>query len=187
MVTAKITSTCLAQSRGGIKAYLCDGAAIGSPAGGSVPAVPNNTDLASGFSTWDLSGGVSYDDSSGELVLSSSTNGMATSPLIRVNGSSHARISAESYATQPSPGYSPDTQIYWGSNYYAADGTSLVQNTSNYTGNGNAQILTLNQWKSFSWTTPAGPGIEYIRFRIHSNPTSRTSDNRYRNLKVEIP
>jgi prepilin-type N-terminal cleavage/methylation domain-containing protein len=167
-----------------IRPYLCGGYAIGSPSGGAVPTAPTNTNLAGDFSTWSTSTGAIYHGASGEIRLSETTAGSAYSPLIRIDGASRARLSVEAYATKPSPQATPNTQVYFGSSYFDAAGNP-VQNTSNYTGNGNAQVLPLNEWKSFSWVTPTGPNVMYVRFNINSNPGGRTSDNRFRSLSIE--
>lgn len=171
-------------STGKIRQHLCSGYMIGSPVGGAVPQAPPNTNLAGDLSTWSTSSAVSYDSTTNELRLNDSVSGNSASPLIRIDGSTQARLSIESYATKPSPTSDPESQVYFGSRYYDASGNS-IQNTSGYTGNGNAQALPLNQWKSFSWITPTGPDVMYVQFIVHSSPTNRTSDNRFRNVSIE--
>ena len=173
-------------SGGGIKAYPCNGALIGSPVGGSVPGVQSNANLVADFSEWDLSGGVSYDNSSGELKLSSS-GGAAISPLVRVDGAAYCRFRVEAYATQPSPMATPQTQVYAGSRYFGADGTTQVFNSADWKANGNAQNFDMNTWFNYNWNTPCGPNVKYIRFVLHSSPSNRTSDNRYRSPQITIP
>lgn len=173
-------------SQDGFRDYLCLGVGIGSPVGGDLPAVPPGTNLVSDFSTWQLTGGVSYDISSGELRLSSSA-GSATSPLIRIDGASQVRLTVEAYATQPSPIATPNSNTHFSSLYFAADGVTPVQNTTGHTGNGNAQTLPLNNWRPITWNTAAGPNVRYVKFRIQSTPTSYTSDNRYRNPQILVP
>lgn len=169
---------------GKIRSHLCSGYLIGSPVGGSVPTAPQNTNLAGDFSTWSTSGGVSYNSASGELRLDENASGISYSPMIRIDGAARAKLSVDSFATQPSPTASPNTQVYFGSKYYDASGNP-VENSWGYTGNGNAQTLTLSQWNSFSWNVDAGPDVIYVQFVIHSSPTNRTSDNRYRNVSIE--
>lgn len=167
-----------------IRPYLCGGYAIGAPSGGAVPPAPTNVNLAGDLSTWTTSAAVSYDSASGELRLSETVGGGSSSPMIRIDGAARARLTLESFATKPSPQSSPNTQVYLSSKYFDANGNP-VHNTSNYTGNGNAQVLETNRWKTFTWVTPTGPNVMYVQFVINSNPTGRTSDNRFRNVSIE--
>lgn len=109
----------------GIKPYLCSGIGAGDPIGGTIPKAPRDVNLAPDFSAWTLSGGVTYDAASKEIRLNSS-NGSAASPLIRVDASTSAKFGFESYATQPSPTATPDTQVYLSSQYFGADGNSTM-------------------------------------------------------------
>src|SRR5690606_4982672 len=115
-------------SEAGARNHLCGGAPLGDPVGGSLPPVPIGQNLVSDFSTWTLSGGISYDSSSNEIVFDGSTGGNAASPLVRVDGSYNARLSVEAYATQPSPTQNPDAGVHFGSEYYAADGVTRATN-----------------------------------------------------------
>lgn len=168
----------------GARDHLCDGAPIGSPVGGALPPVPRGQNLISDFSNWSLSGGVSYNPSSGELTLDRTTSGSAVSPLVRIDGASNARLTVESYATLPSPHHSPDASVYFGSEYYAADGVTRATSRAGYTSNGNAQRLSLSTWKSFTWTTATGADVQYVRFIIRNSPSNYTSDNIYRNPSI---
>lgn len=170
----------------GIQNHLCSGAGVGSTVGGSLPTPPHGVNLVSDFSNWTLSGGVTYDAGTKEIRLGNTT-GTATSPLVRVDGAATCRFQLESYATQPSPTATPQTQVYSGSKYYGSDGVTLVTNTGGYTSNGNAYSHNLNTWVNYTWNTACGPNVKYVQFIIHSNPTGRTSDNRYRNPQISIP
>ena len=172
-------------STGTARPYLCNGALIGSPVGGSVPSVPVNTNLVSDFSTWTLSGGVTYNSSTGEISLNSSS-GSARSPLVRIDGAAVCRFELEANATQPAPSYTPHTQVYASSTYYGDDGVSTVYNMHNWQGNGNAQNYLPGSWYSYGWNPGCGPNVKYVRFTINSTPTSRTSDNILRNPRVIV-
>lgn len=169
----------------GAKDFLCDGAGSGSTVGGVVPQTPRNVNLAPPFSEWTLTGGVSYHAETKELRLSSST-GSARSPLVRVDSPTYCRLQLESYSTQPRSGQTSKSGVHAGSQYIGADGVTLVQNSANYTSNGNAQLTDLNTWAPYSWSTACGPNVIYIRFTLNSSPTSYTSDNRLRNPIITV-
>lgn len=171
----------------GAKNFLCDGAGSGSTVGGVVPQTPRNVNLAPPFSEWTLTGGVSYHAETKELRLSSSS-GNARSPLIKVDSPSSCRFQLESYSTQPNarPADSGKTRVHAGSQYFGADGATPVQNTSGYTGNGNAGLTDLNTWEPYNWNTSCGPNVIYIRYTLNSSPTSYTSDNRLKNPIITV-
>ncbi|OYW83879.1 hypothetical protein B7Z17_04955, partial [Candidatus Saccharibacteria bacterium 32-49-10] len=168
---------------GNPKSYLCSGALAGSPVGGSVPMVPSNTNLVSDFSRWEVAGGMSYNASTGQ-VCTGTTSGSAKSPLVRVDGSTSARLTLEAYATQPSPSQTPNSAGYYSSSYFQADGVTPATNTGGYTGNGNAQTLPLSSWRTHSWSTATGATVKYVRFILNSAPTTYTSNNCYRNPQI---
>lgn len=163
---------------------LCYGALIGSPVGGSVPAVVRNTNLVPDFSQWTTSGGITYNAGSNELVFGS-TSGQAESPLIRVDRAGSARFTLDTYVTQSSPHFTPRGGLHLGSNYFNSN-LVATQNTTGHTGNGHANSVALNQWVTYGWTMAMGPNIEYLRLRISSSPTSYTSNNRIRNPVLTI-
>lgn len=165
--------------------YLCSGALIGTPVGGPVPNVPVNTNLVSDFSTWSLTGGVTYNSSTNEIHLNS-TSGSARSPIVRVDGAAVCRFELEANATQPAPSYTPNTQVYASSHYYGDDGVTLVYNMHNWQSNGNAQVYLPGSWFSYAWNPGCGPNVKYVRFTINSTPTTRTSDNVLRNPRVIV-
>lgn len=166
------------------KPYLCPGATIGSPVGGSIPNPPLGTNLvAPDFSAWTLTGGVTYNDATKELTFSG-TSGTAVSPLVRMGGAStNAYISYELYSTTGSVNFSPQAGAYSGSAYYGADGTTPVMSSAGYQTNGNAQAVPLNTWTSRNWTVATGPNVQYVRFNINLAPTTYTSNN----FKVRNP
>lgn len=167
----------------GHRTYLCGGALIGSPVGGSIPPVPAGVNLVSDFSTWELTGGVTYNASNNQICVSNTT-GSATSPLIRIEGSTASRFIVEAYATQSSPIAPPDSRGYYGSRYFGTDGTTPATSSAGYTSNGNAQVLPLSTWTTHNWSISTGSTVKYIRYLIHSSPTNYTSDNCYRNPQV---
>lgn len=167
----------------GSQPYACGGVALGNPIGGSIPTVQYGKNLVADFSNWELSGGVTYDDATKEIHLNSASGG-AMSPLVRVKGSTSVRLVVEAYATKPSPHASPNSDTHFSSYYFEADGITGAENTSNYKGNGNAQVLSLSSWQTIGWSTPTGSNVHYIRFRLNSSPTTYTSDTRYRNPQI---
>lgn len=162
--------------------YLCSGIPKGTAVGGTVPTAPRNVNIVADFSGWTLTGGVSYSQTTGELTFSSAGN--ATSPLIRVDSPTSAKITIESYATTSSPTFTPLSGVHMGSLYFAADGVTAAYSSANYTGNGNAQSIPLSAWTSRSWTTTAGPNVIYVKFIVYSSPTNYTSNNRVQNVSV---
>ncbi|MGB3946008.1 MAG: hypothetical protein WBK76_04205, partial [Candidatus Saccharimonadales bacterium] len=173
-------------SRNGTNNYLCSGALIGSPAGGSTPAVPKNTNLVSGFANWTTSGVMSFNSASNEMVCGSGI-GSAISPLVRVDGAPSTRLQAESYSTAASPSFTPNGGILANSAYYAADGTTPAQSAStpSYAGNGNAQPATLNTWVPYIWDITTGPQVIYVRYQLQCSPSDYTSNGlRLRNPAI---
>ena len=162
---------------------LCPAAPIGAPLGGSIPPVPTGTNLVASFSAWTTSGSATYNSATNQICIGL-TNGAAISPLVRIEGSTSARFALEAYATQPSPNFTPQSSGLYSSAYYGYDGTTLVQNTANYTGNGNAQALPLSTWTNHQWNIATGPNVAYIRFSISSSSSNYTSDNCYRNPQI---
>ena len=75
-----------------------------------------------------LAGGMSYNASAGQ-VCTGTTSGSAKSPLVRVDGSTSARLTLEAYATQPPPSQTPNSAGYYSSSYFQADGVTPATNT----------------------------------------------------------
>lgn len=146
---------------------------------------PGSGDCQSAFVKWTPSGGVSYDSATNQIVLSTSSSGNAVSPLIPTGGSASATITIDMYATLSSPtGGSGKSCVYLSSAYYGSDGTTLVNNTAGYTGNGNAGCYPIAVWSTHRWSTPTGPNVAYVKFVINGAPSSYTSDNHYRNVSI---
>lgn len=162
--------------------YLCPGATIGSAVGGTAPTAPRGVNLAADLSTWPTTGGVAYSSATSELTFTSAGN--STSPLIRVDAPTSVTLTVESLATTASTYFTPESGVHFSAFYYGADGTTPVMNTIGYTSNGNAQGIPLSSWTTRTWTTPAGPGIVYVKFMINSSPSSYTSNNRVRGVTV---
>ena len=163
---------------GSIKPYLCPGAVIGSPVGGTVPNPPARTSLiGADFSTWTLTGGVTYDSSTKELTFSG-TGGTASSPLVRMAGASpNAYIAFDIYSATGSVQYAPLAGSYMGAAYFAADGVTPAMSSAGYTTNGNAQSVPLSTWTTRSWTVATGANVQYVRFNINLSPVNYTSNN----------
>jgi len=167
--------------------YLCPGIVIGSPVGGTIPNPPLRTNLiGTDFSTWTLSGGATYDSATKELTFSG-TGGTATSPLVRMAGSSaNAFIAFDIFSATGSVQYSPLAGSYMGAAYFAADGVTPVMSSAGYPSNGNAQSVPLNTWTTRSWTVATGPNVKYVRFNINLSPVNYTSNNfKVRNPAIE--
>ncbi|MGB4420211.1 MAG: prepilin-type N-terminal cleavage/methylation domain-containing protein [Candidatus Saccharimonadales bacterium] len=148
--------------------------------------ISNNSNPSQGscidFSAWSIEGGISYDAFTDQISLTGS--GKAYSPLVRVDNTSTATLTVESYATVASPYFSPQSGVHFDSSYYEADGVTPAYNSIGYTGNGNAQAIPLFAWTKRTWRTPTGPNVVYIRFRINSSPTLYTSNNLFRNPTI---
>lgn len=171
-------------SDNGSRDYLCSGALIGDPVGGVVPPVPKNTNLVSDFSTWQTSGGMTYNSSTKQLC--GTTAGIAVSPLIRIDGATSATLRIEAYATQPSPNNTPNSAGYYGSRYFQVDGVTPATSSAGYQTNGNAQVLPMSAWTTHAWSPTAGSSVRYIQFTVNSSPTNYTSNNCYRNPRITI-
>lgn len=180
--TSPYTVSSFDSTSGKTRDYLCPGAPSGSPVGGTVPTAPRGVNLVADVSTWTMSGGVSYNSSTNELVFAGA--GEAASPLIRIDAPTSAALRVESYATTAAPSQTPNSGVYFSSFYYGSDGTTPATNSLGYTSNGNAQSTPLSAWTARTWTTSAGPGVVYVKFVIRSSPTTYTSDNRIRNVTV---
>jgi len=174
-------------SRGGLqKDRLCDGAAIRSAVGGSVPTAARNTNIAPGFSGWTLTGTAAYNSSTGELILGA--NGSARSPLIRVDGPL-GRILAggDMYATVASASASlaPQGGHHISISYFDSDGTTPVQNGGGYTGNGCARPVTLNVWSSEvkECNFTGGVNVKYLTYLFQGPNGGYTSAD----LKIKNP
>lgn len=167
-----------------IQSYPCPGALLGSPIGGTVPAVPTGVNLVADFSQWDLTGGVTYNGTTKELEFSGTT-GKATSPLIRAVGTSNISMAYELFSATSAPSHTPNAGTYSGSAYFGSNGTTVVNNSSGYPTNGNSQAVPINAWTARTFSTPTGSNVHYIQFSISLAPTTWTSNNfKVRNVTV---
>lgn len=132
-----------------------------------------------------LSGGISYDETKDQLILSQGSSGSAVLPQYYLEGKTTTMtLSLESYATIPGASGSGDTtQVHTGSAYYALDKTTSVENSIGWSSNGDARNLPLNTWANYLWNIQTGSNVQYARFSIYATPT-RTSDNVIRNVRV---
>ena len=164
------------------RSYLCSGVLQGSPVGGSLPAVPLNTNLVSDFSNWTLSGGATYNSATGEITLQGAS-GSAVSPWIRFNGAAQISCAYELYSDTSAPNFTPQAGTYTSSAYFGSDGITPVTNSLGNTTNGNAQAVPLSTYTLKSWTIAGGPNVMYARFTIGLSPSTWTSGN----FKVRNP
>lgn len=166
-----------------IRPYLCDGATIGSPVGGTVPTAPRGVNLEPDFVAWTLSGGATYDGT----TLTLGTTGIATSPLIRVDSPTSIKVGGDYYATTVSPSSSiaPNGGFHINIYYYASDGTTAVKNSANYTGNGYANGFALNTWDTHDARDAftGGPLVIYVRWTFSGSSAGYASPD----LKIKNP
>jgi prepilin-type N-terminal cleavage/methylation domain-containing protein len=168
-----------------VRSYLCAGAGIAT-LGGSIPPAPKSVDLDVPLSEWTRSGTTTYSASTGELTLG--TNGTAISPLIRVNGAAAVDVDATLYATVQSAQASLQPYGGWhvGVQYYAANGTTSVNNSAGYASNGCVRQVTLSSWNSSRNGVCAfalGTNVIYMRMTLYSSASGYASSN----LKVKSP
>lgn len=163
----------------------CVGAAIGDTIGGSVPTASRGVNLMPNFSHWTLTGGASYNSSSGELTLTGTSS--AQSPLVRVDEPTVIKTGGDMYATVASASSSlaPNGGYHVSIKYFGSDGVTPAENTAGYTGNGCARAINLSSWQngvdtcSFS----GGPGIYYASYVFTGPSGGYTSAG----LKIKNP
>lgn len=115
------------------------------------------------LSRWSYSGGVTYDGTTDQIQLSPSQSGTASSPLIPTEGKPHVRIAIETFATLPSPTFTPNSSILFGSRYFASDGTTPATNTTGHTTNGSASCnVPMSTWTTCTWAPATGPNVAWI-------------------------
>lgn len=169
-----------------VNSGLCSGAPNGSTVGGSVPTAPLGINIAPDLSAWTLTGTTTYDSST--QVLTMGSNGTATSPPIRVDAATGAKLDAQFFATTASPysGLTPDGGWLSSSKYLAADIATAQANSSGYTTNGCAKGVTLNSWnasKTGVCTFILGNGIKYLKLTFSSTASGYASPD----LKIKSP
>lgn len=173
-------------SNSGLQNGLCDGATIGNSIGGAVPTASRGINVMSDLSRWTLSEGATYDATLKELYLG--VNGLATSPLIRIDKPVGIRTGGDFFASTSSPysAFAPNGGYHSGISYYASDGVTLVMNSANYTSNGCAHGSgALNTWdlSDMFCSYSGGPLVVYTRIRFSGSSGGYTSPD----LKIRNP
>lgn len=170
---------------GSIKSQLCSGIPSGDAVGGTVPQTARAVNLVVDFSQWTLTGGANYNTTTEELTLTPS--GVAVSPKTRVDTPRYITVGGDFYATTAatSTALAPDGGYHTGINYYANDSTTLVLNSTNYTGNGCAQPFGLNTWavNVTKCIYNGGPNVVYVRFTLTGSNANFASPD----LKIKNP
>lgn len=146
----------------------CSGAAIGTTAGGAVPAAPRGVNIAPSFSQWVLTGTATYNNSTQEIDLGS--NGTARSPLIRVDQPGSFSYTIDAYTTAQASNFTPQGGYLSGMSYYGSDSVTPALNSNNYTSNGCARAVPLNTWQTpaTSCGYAGGPNVYYITYNFSS-------------------
>lgn len=159
---------------------------MGEAAGGNVPLAPRGVNLAPDFSKWTLSGATVYDELTGELSFTGSS-GVATSPLIKVDGPTSIYIGGDMYATIPSEheSHTPRGAFHDEIKYFKTDGETPAVNTWGYTQNGCARSFDLSVWNMGIQECDYGGGSEvvYIKYTFIGPSGGRTS----RDIKIKNP
>jgi len=168
-----------------VQQSLCSGLTIGNPIGGTVPTAPRNVNLVPGFSNWTLTGGATFNQTTGELILGA--GGLATSPMVRVDKPNMIYVGGDLYATIASVNSSlaPNGGWHTGISYFAADGTTPVYNSWNYMSNGCAPAFTLNAWSinNRGCGYGGGPNVVYVRYAFNGSNYGYASSD----LKIKNP
>lgn len=171
-------------SRNGLQnGVLCSGATVGTSAGGTIPIAKRGINIVPDFSHWTLTGTATYNPTSGELTLG--TNGTAKSPLIRIDSPAQNRPGADFYASVASAysSFAPQGGYHIGTQYFASDGTTAVQNVNGHTGNGCAYAMPLNAWNNRACTFSAGPGTIYMTVLLYGSQGLYSSSD----LRIRSP
>lgn len=172
-------------ARGGTQSGLCSGATIGSATGGSVPIATRGVNPFADFSQWTLTGSATYSASTSELTLGSA--GTARSPIMRVDAPALMTIGLDLYATTASPSttFAPQAGYHTGISYFAADGTTAVSNSQNYTNNGCARGFPTNAWaiQNKQCAFYGGPNVIYVSILLTGSQGTYSSPD----LKIKNP
>jgi prepilin-type N-terminal cleavage/methylation domain-containing protein len=149
---------------------------------------PTTGSCEAALSKWTYTGGITYDGTTDQIHLNSSTTGTATAPLVATQGRARARISLETYATIPSGYRDPNSGLLLRSTYYASNKITTAQNPQGYSSNGNGTcVSTLNTWSACSFTVNTGPNVSWFKFVIDTTGSTRySSDNIIRNVQITI-
>ena len=171
---------------GEIRNFLCTGVTSGSPIGGTVPAPPLGINIAPEFDQWKLGGTATYNATTKELTLGSS--GTAESPAIRVKGATGSQLNGQFYSTLESANTSIKPNGGWHSStyYFGSDGTTAVNNSGGYTGNGCANKVTLNVWSASANGAcyfGLGPNVHYLKIFLLGSVNGYASSD----LKIRQP
>ncbi|MDB5167543.1 MAG: hypothetical protein JWN26_688 [Candidatus Saccharibacteria bacterium] len=119
--------------------------------------------ISPAFSTWTLSGGATYDSTTGQITLPTSS-ALASSPLIQIDKPKSLFDGADFYPTTSATNFSPAGGFYTQANYYAGDGTTPVNNSAGSTASGCAQSLPLNTWTTnVACSYPAAGNVVYLK------------------------
>lgn len=136
---------------------------------------PQDANRCPPFSQWTLTSGATV-DSNGVLTFNS-IGATATSPFLPADGLATWTFSAEVYCDNQSPSatFQPNSSRLYSSSHFAADKTTPANNTSGYSGNGNAASIPRSAWSprytangstQGSWTNSGGPQVMYVRIII---------------------
>ena len=140
-----------------------------------IPPIERGINIAPDLSLWTLAGGASYNAGTGVLTLTST--GTATSPVMRVDKPTGFVVGADFYATtaSPWPSYAPLGGYYFGMSYFGSDSTTPAYNSGNYLGNGCANSISLSVWTLADTRCTyfaGGPNVRYATFKFYSSTYS---------------
>lgn len=164
---------------------ISEGSCRGRGYAGTPPA---GADLMSAFSQWTLSGGATYDASTGEITIAAGS--YARSPLVKVDGPKTWHFSAEMNGPVSSHGNANGrTEAYSTTSYYnASKGSYKV--IGGWTGNGNAVwVSPANAWTNYVWaggTSQSGPGLMYMTMTLRQSGGNGVPNTKYRNPSLTI-
>lgn len=148
---------------------------------------PRNQNIMPGFASWTLSGGATYNSSTGQLTLGAS--GVALSPLIRVDKPTMMYLGGDFYSTAASVNCTPKSCWHSGSDYFAANGVTAAYNWWNYAGNGCANSFALSTWdvNDTRCNSAGGPNVVYARFNlVGSNSGYASTDLIIKNPRLTL-
>lgn len=145
----------------GVSSRIENGPCLGHEYGYPTPA---GTDTAFPMEYWTPSNGSSISGSVGTLAVGSASNPRLRMPLIRVDGAVSASVS---WQVRP---VVTGGRFQWSTGYFAANGTTPVDNTMGYSQNGHAPSIPPDGvWTSQSTTFFLGPDIVYMRIDAVTN------------------
>lgn len=130
---------------------------------------------------------MTYDANRGEFKLNPTGTGGAYSPKIFTGGKRVIQVVFEAMATYQSSLAAPNSSAHLSSWYFAADQTTPATSTAGYQTNGHAGCrLPPNVWTTCVVGFSLGPNIQWMEFAFNNAPTTYTSDNIYRNIRIEL-